>query len=1250
MKWITATEINNWTVLEPRRAQEIIPLLVWKLILASCKSINDHHFPYGKAIQYSGYDGVLDTDDESPFYPTGKSVWEIGTSEDSQNKFNTDYAKRTDNPNNINMRETTFCFVTSRIWNHHRGIAEATEEKASERKWKGIRIIDANSLEIWLNACPAVNAWFSNVIGKPSTDIQELGEYWQSVVNNTSPQLTEEFFKYNRQSVVERVVSQINAGATNIVLVGSSSLEARLIFAAELSSSDDLTLKELAERCLIVNSQVALNEIDKQINGTFIIPTFHPCASQIRTSKNIWLIPVCRFDPLDLISKTGNRVEIPPRSRHEFCEALEKLGYDTNTAFDIGHDLRCSFPALIRKISTNPLEKIPEWSRGGDEANLVPALFAGSWEENSPGDKSIISALAGMPYQEYMASIQGYITGENAPIFAIDQSYACIAISDMWDILWGKITRDIFVRFKECFCTVFSENDPTYELPEKQWYMASVLGKSPSYSNQLKESLIVSAIMLTEREETEMGSVFSSYIMEECFGLVCQVFGLSNSLDHWRTLCPHIPTFIEVAPDAVLRTLEEAANQPESPLWELFKSKGDVLFGRSFYTHILWALEKVMWDKQYASRALRLLICFSEKNFEYKMSNGPNDTLYRIFCLWQPQGAFTLNERKILLADIMRNHHSIAPKLVASLLSNSGQVTYDIAKPKWRSFEDSQKAITVAEHSDLWQFTAQTYLEHILPCYEDWTVVFSNLSSFGSLKPIIDKCVDQSLEMNESDKLKLCGEISKYISRCRKFGHDEPEQVDAMEKLYFDILPDSPKSYAHYFSYHFYGLNPLPYTKEDYNFGAERQQLIAFQREKVQEMIMHYGLDSVLEIMPQIENISAYATVIAESVMNGVFDWEYIDKLKKINAYIASGAVSNLYQKSGLSMLETGENKPEDADLGWVLSCMPISKEITDYVEGTNSEACRQSYWEKVCIFAIDTEDEGWIKQNIQALLKYKRPNALIDCLSYSDWNDSELILNILHEALRQYPEPDVTGLTLAQVGNDDIERMFLKLYSKTDISELDVAKLELAYLQIFNMNFEPKYLVNQVLSCPELYLELLTVAYRSDDNVESSTQNQVEFAKQAYDALNRIRRIPGVNKDTGQLDELIFFTWVTDVTELSKSRHYSLANDIVMGNILSYAPIGKDGFWPAECVRRIFENPHSDTLENHFIIGKENQRGVHTATGGRSEDVLAEQYSVSANKLQLLYPHTAAILRRISDHYRSEAKRERARELKGYQ
>ena len=132
-------------------------------------------------------------------------------------------------------------------------------------------------------------------------------------------------------------------------------------------------------------------------------------------------------------------------------------------------------------------------------------------------------------------------------------------------------------------------------------------------------------------------------------------------------------------------------------------------------------------------------------------------------------------------------------------------------------------------------------------------------------------------------------------------------------------------------------------------------------------------------------------------------------------------------------------------------------------------------------------------------------------------------------------------------------------------------------------------------------------------------------------------------------MDSTAFTKWYVNVNELAKSSRYTLANDIVMGHMLSFAPVGKDGIWPAECVRQVFETSASEALERHFIIGKHNQRGIHNVTGGRDEDELANRYAATADKLQLLYPKTAAVIRCLSEDYRAEAKRERARELKGF-
>ena len=109
-----------------------------------------------------------------------KKAYHFGTDEDIKGKLNGDYKKRTENPNGINLSETSFCFVTTRIWNHRQGIVEATAEKNAEGKWQSVRIVDANTLEQWLEKCPAASAWFAELIGKPYRNICDLGLYWEN--------------------------------------------------------------------------------------------------------------------------------------------------------------------------------------------------------------------------------------------------------------------------------------------------------------------------------------------------------------------------------------------------------------------------------------------------------------------------------------------------------------------------------------------------------------------------------------------------------------------------------------------------------------------------------------------------------------------------------------------------------------------------------------------------------------------------------------------------------------------------------------------------------------------------------------------------------------------------------------------------------------------------------------------------------------------------------------------------------------
>lgn len=1250
-EWITATDIDNWSNREPRRAQELLPQLVWKLILASSTTIREHHFPYGKAVQYNGYDGGLETEDTSPFFPTGKSVWEIGTDANALSKFTDDYDKRTKDPKGINQAETAFCFVTSRIWNHKKGIVETREEKESEGIWKSVHIIDANSLAMWLSECPAVAVWLAAFIGKSIKDVCSLDKYWELTVNSTIPQLCVDFFTFGRKSVAMQVIEQCNAGTKQIILTGNSSMEALLTLAAELYVADDLTQREFASKCIVIYTQAALDEILTQYSNAVLIPTFAPRPIlPIRSSATI-IIPAAKNDPIDLINKSGNRIEIPQRSHHEYCQALEALGYAPNDAHNLAQDLRYSFPALFRKITTDPSQKIPVWSVDPNVASLLPALFVGAWEENCSGDRDIICRLSGMQYTDYIASISKFINGENAPIFSIDKSYACVSLSEMWDTLWSEITPDSFSRFKECLLTVFSEIDPKYDLPEDEWSMANILGKQSVYSNQMKRSIIISLIMLVERDDP--ASSFSSHITEECYALVQSIFDSVDSIEKWRTICKYIPTFIEVAPHVVLETLENAVNREDSTFWALFKAATDSLWGETFYTHILWALEIALWDKQHATRALKLLVQFAEKKFEYKLANSPDETLYNTFCFWHPQGVFSQDERKILLSDIICKHHSIAPKLIGALLPQGKTSTSGILHPKWKTIDSISTKVTNQEYYEICWYTAQSYIDSISPSYNDWEVVFSHLSAFPSIELIVNICKAQVGDMNEKDKLKLCEQLARFISRNRKFKNADwsadEEQIAIVEDLYFSILPDSPLSCIPYFSYHFDGLNPLPYTEGNHDFEAERQAHREFQRAQISNMISKYGINSVIEVSPQIENKSGFADAVCEVVCGREFNWEFIRAIKQVSDHIAALIVANLYYSCGLSVFGNAFKDMDQFEIGWTLSCLPLCSEVVTYVEKTNQKDTKRNFWEQVNVWNCDLSDSELTKTCIEKLLKYNRPYSLINFIAYSEFNDTGLIISILHAALDYCPNAEATGMALSHIPGDYIENMFNKLYGASDIPEFEIAQLELAYLPAFDITSEPKYLVNQVLKSPELYMELLTTAYKSDiDNERPEEKNQA-YIERAYRALTRITRIPGSLDQEQSIDEAEFNKWIESVFLLAQSRHYSLANAMVLGQILSYAPVGKDGIWPVECVRHLFEKPHPEELKRNFIVGRWNQRGMYTVTGGQEEMRLAEIYYDYANRLQLLYPSTAAIVRQIGDQYRSQSKSERVRELKGY-
>jgi hypothetical protein len=89
---------------------------------------------------------------------------------------------------------------------------------------------------------------------------------------------------------------------------------------------------------------------------------------------------------------------------------------------------------------------------------------------------------------------------------------------------------------------------------------------------------------------------------------------------------------------------------------------------------------------------------------------------------------------------------------------------------------------------------------------------------------------------------------------------------------------------------------------------------------------------------------------------------------------------------------------------------------------------------------------------------------------------------------------------------------------------------------------------------------------------------------------------------------------------------------------------MGADGAWPHPAVRDVIEEVGSADLERGIEVGVYNGRGVvtkHPLEGGMQEHQLAERYAGFAPAVADRWPRTAAMLRRLAEGYRVDARRE---------
>lgn len=423
--------------------------------------------------------------------------------------------------------------------------------------------------------------------------------------------------------------------------------------------------------------------------------------------------------------------------------------------------------------------------------------------------------------------------------------------------------------------------------------------------------------------------------------------------------------------------------------------------------------------------------------------------------------------------------------------------------------------------------------------------------------------------------------------------------------------------------------------------------LLNYQKGIAHQIVENFGVNGYISIADKVENQSAYAKCFIDAVLSNQFQWDIIEQLKAVSCQCADIVVSILYHEKAFQLDVEFFSQLEDDDKIWILSCIPVNSEVVTFIE-KHFNSLSSEHWKLVSLNFCFSKDKDLITHCLPHIINAQRAYCVLRGIAYSDYDDIPSLLSILHAVFDEYCNKELKDKVVHFISSHCLEKIFKKLYRSEEEYRTEIARLELIYLRV--MDCPPRCLQYEIFHNPTMFIELLQLAYKADyPPGNSETGFNTQAANNAYDILEQMETIPGYNSDTGELDSEHFRTWTESVFSLAKNEDYLNACEHVFGNMISFSPIGKDGIWPAECVRDFLETHHSCRICEAICIGIYNQRGVFTATGGEEELKIAQKYTAYAEQLELFYPHTATIVHKIAEQYYHESQQERQSEMIPY-
>lgn len=1243
--------------------------LVRRMVYATVAKQQPHlHFLAGETNGYAGWDGWVECSYEEHLeFRAHKSVWELSTDRNYEQKFKRDYGSACTKalPNGWRKADTIYVGLT--MWSVTPiALAKIKAEiiKKNGNPWAGVVLLAADDVLQWLEKLPSVEDWATVEFRAGVGRFGKALEHWfSSWAKQTTPHVSTELLSCGRDLTPLVGAFKTESGPSAALQCDSQDEAVALVYCAMQTLPEDEARLLLANALVVTNEDFADSLADEEppANGLQTVVLTPPATvHQNRLVQAGYRV----IRALGRVDDAVGVLQFERASVRDFAAALasDHMSVSPADAEIQARSAGCSVSIWhIRNLFQRAAQPgLPAWAVSPSDA-VIAAVFAGAWVDVSEKDVTLLASIAGMPGAQIESVLTPFALGPTPLLERVGVNRLIIAPTAAFEFIQRYITRHHVAKLADACREVFGQVDEEVASFWRHEVSAHrTRDRRQEISRGLRDGLAETLLRIAVLGDPLVANgALHGHSSAQDFvdGVVRALPGLSEDPRILASFNRQLPVLMEAAPDPFLDALDSLVQgAPDQVSIWLADESG--IFGRSFHTGLLWGLEALAWSERYLHRVALLLAKLDRLDLRGHLANRPRRSLCEIFLPWHPGTSCPPAIRAEVLAAIAREEPESAWALLLELLPGKRQTSNLTHRPKWRTLGQADRSsILRSEVVEAYELVIQLTLDVAGTSAKRLADL---IEVYPQLSPDHRQRVEEALQAvspSSEDQADVQTLWKRLLKLCRHHrahqdaGWSMPiADIERLESLSDSFASDDPVArYRWLFDEQFPSLGVANQPHEVRTAELQRRRIDA-----LGQIIQAEGWAGIHRLL----SIVTYSYIVGAELSHDCFDEESL--LCAMNVWqgsdppqwmafrsVSAGRVQHAgetWTEALLTFAARSSWSPHAIAMGFV--DYPDSRGTFELVQRL-APAARHEYWtNRFAFIRSDDEDLAAYKLAVDAFIEHGRAADVIDQNAFDlPKLGSQTVLAVI-DAFTSQPIDSSAAKRLSGIDHD-VQRLFKWLRDQGDVSHEELAPREYALLPLLtSYGCEGEDLALHVLlrAQPQLFVDLICDLYKpaSGDRESSgdSEDNMRAKAHAAFELLGSWKKPPGVQEKTINRDELR--EWVDAARQGLRNRDRLDVGDQSIGKVLFWLPPDEESkAFPPAALNELLEVWRSEHIEKGFELEVFNSRGVTTRgmfDGGSQERDLARQWQQRADAIATRWRRAKRLCQRIADMWNRDA------------